>query len=71
MVAVVIGLVGGLALCAWCVRWIKSELFGVKVYDPLTFLAVPALLMIAATAAAFLPARRVARVDPASTLRAE
>ena len=52
-------------------RLIKSELYGVKTYDPLTFAAVLALLILAATAATFLPTRRIARIDPASTLRAE
>ena len=36
-------------------RLIKSELYGVQTYDPLTFFAVLALLIIAATAATFLP----------------
>lgn len=52
-------------------RLIKSELYGVQTYDPLTFFAVLALLIIAATAATFLPTRRIANIDPASTLRAE
>jgi len=71
MIAVAIGLAGGMALSALCVKWIKSELFGVKTYDPATFLAVLVLLIVAATAAAFLPTRRIAKIDPASTLRAE
>jgi predicted permease len=71
IVAVGIGLAGGLALSALSVRLIKSELYGVKTYDPLTFAVVLALLVLAATAAAFLPTRRIAGIDPASTLRAE
>ena len=71
MIAVAIGSAGGMALSALCVKWIKSELFGVKTYDPLTFFAVLVLLIVAATAAAFLPTRRIAKIDPASTLRAE
>lgn len=71
IVAVSLGLAGGLALSAVSVRLIKSELYGVQTYDPLTFLAVLALLIIAATAATFLPTRRIANIDPASTLRAE
>jgi putative ABC transport system permease protein len=71
IVAVLLGLGGGLALSAISVRLIKSELYGVKVYDPLTFIAVLLLLLLAATAATFLPTRRIARIDPASTLRAE
>jgi len=69
--AVALGLAGGLALSAVSVRLIRSELYGVKTYDPFTYVAVLALLIVAATAAAFLPTRRIARIDPASTLRAE
>jgi ABC-type antimicrobial peptide transport system permease subunit len=69
--AVGMGIVGGLALSALSLSLIKSVLYGVKTYDPLTFVAVLALLIVAATAAAFLPTRRIARIDPASTLRAE
>ena len=71
IIAVSLGLAGGLALSAVSVRLIKSELYGVQTYDPLTFLAVLALLIIAATAATFLPTRRIANINPASTLRAE
>jgi putative ABC transport system permease protein len=69
--AVLLGLGGGLALSAISVRIIKSELYGVQIYDPLTFVAVLLLLILAATAATFLPTRRIAHIDPASTLRAE
>jgi hypothetical protein len=65
------GTAAGLALAAVAVRIIKSELYGVKVYDPLTFVVVLLLLLLAATAATFLPTRRIAHIDPASTLRAE
>jgi ABC-type antimicrobial peptide transport system permease subunit len=69
--AVLLGLAGGFALSAVPVRMIKSELYGVQTYDPLTFVAVLLLLIIAAAAATFLPTRRIAQIDPASTLRAE
>ena len=38
-------------------------------YDPATYLVVPALLLLGATAAAAAPARRALRADPASALR--
>lgn len=69
--AVALGLAGGLALSAVSVRLIKSQLYGVQIYDPVTFVAVLLLLIFAATAATFLPTRRIAHIDPASTLRAE
>jgi predicted permease len=69
--AVGLGMIAGLALAAVAVRVIKSELYGVQIYDPLTFVAVLLLLILAAIAATFLPTRRIAHIDPASTLRAE
>lgn len=69
--AVSLGLAGGLVLSAVSVRLIKSELYGVQIYDPLTFVAVLLLLILAAAAATFLPTRKIALIDPASTLRAE
>jgi predicted permease len=71
IIAVAFGLAGGLALSALTLRVMKSELYGVKIYDPLTFATVLALILLAATPAAFLPTRRIARIDPASTLRSE
>jgi predicted permease len=71
VVTVAMGLTGGLILSALCLQLIKSELYGVKTYDPVTFAAVLALLIIAALLATFLPTRRIARIDPAATLRAE
>ncbi|HVG92343.1 MAG TPA: FtsX-like permease family protein, partial [Alphaproteobacteria bacterium] len=69
--AVGFGMAAGLALAAVAVRIIRSELYGVKIYDPVTFVAVLLLLILTATAATFLPTRKIALIDPASTLRAE
>ena len=58
--------------CAWAAsRLLEGYLFGVQAQDPWTVLAVTALLALAGLAAAFLPARRAALVDPATALRAE
>ena len=46
-------------------------LFGVTRLDPVTYLGVIALLLVAAAIACIVPARRATRVDPAITLRAE
>jgi len=71
MVAVACGLVAGLALSALVTRLISSELYGVKAYDPVTFIAVLGILALTALMAAFAPTMRIARIDPALTLRAE
>jgi putative ABC transport system permease protein len=67
----VTGIVLGLAASLLLTRFISSLLFAVKAYDPLTFSAVSALLMLAALAASFVPAYRVTAVDPVNALRQE
>jgi ABC-type lipoprotein release transport system permease subunit len=46
-------------------------LFEVQTYDPLTFGAVALMLGLVTLFAAFIPARRAARVDPMVALRHE
>lgn len=64
---VVIGLVLGLAMS----RALQSLLYGARAVEPLAFIGAPALLIAVGVAAAFLPARRASRVDPATTLRSD
>jgi len=52
-------------------RFMSTLLFGVTPTDPATFIGVSAVLVAAATAASYLPARRATRVDPIIALRAE
>ncbi|HET6603008.1 MAG TPA: ABC transporter permease [Xanthomonadaceae bacterium] len=66
-----IGLVIGFIGAALLGRYIESQLFGVGAYDPLTFLGVAMLILLAALAAGALPARRATRVDPLVALREE
>lgn len=65
------GVVLGLVAAAGLMRLMKSVLFGVSPLDPLTYAAVPILLIVAAVLASYLPACRAASVDPAEALRTE
>jgi ABC-type antimicrobial peptide transport system permease subunit len=60
-----IGVTAALALS----QTIASSLYGVTPRDPLTFASCTLLLVGAAVLSCLLPARRAARVDPASVLR--
>jgi ABC-type antimicrobial peptide transport system permease subunit len=66
-----VGLAVGLAAALALSRQITSQLFGVQPTDPRTIGSVLALMVVVALAAAYLPARRAARVDPLIVLRSE
>jgi len=70
-VFVVIGLAIGIGGAALLARGMRGLLFGVTPLDPLTFVGVTVLLGGIALLATYIPARRAARVDPISALRAE
>jgi putative ABC transport system permease protein len=65
------GVVAGFGIAAVLTRTMASLLFEIAPFHPPTFAAVAALLLLAALAACYVPARRALRVDPGMTLRAE
>jgi ABC-type antimicrobial peptide transport system permease subunit len=68
---VVAGIAIGLLLSAAVTRLLSSLLYHVAATDPLTFAAVPSILLLISIAAALIPARRATRVAPTAALRYE
>ena len=66
-ISIVIGAAGAFA----ATRLLNSLLFGVSASDPITFVAIIFLIAVVAFLAAWLPARRAARVDPIIALRTD
>ena len=66
-----LGLIAGLILCVGALRALRSVLYGVGVYDAPTILAVVLTLAAVTLLATTVPALRIARIDPAKTLRDE
>ena len=66
-----VGLVLGLVLCAIALRAMRSVLYGVGVYDAPSILAVVGTLALVTLLAATVPTLRIAKIDPATTLREE
>jgi ABC-type antimicrobial peptide transport system permease subunit len=64
---VALGVVGALAMT----RLMRTLLYDVSATDPLTFIQVGLLLVLAATLACYVPARMATRVDPMIALRYE
>jgi putative ABC transport system permease protein len=67
LIGVAIGIAGALALT----RFLTSLLYSVMPNDPVTFIAVSAILILVALLACYVPARRAAKVDPMVALRHE
>lgn len=65
------GSVTGLAGALVCASLLRRFLFEVRPFDPLTFCAVPALMLLLALVAAWVPARRAASINPMAALRSE
>jgi putative ABC transport system permease protein len=61
----------GVAAAFWLTQTMQSLVFAVSTTDPMTFAVVPALLILVALFACYVPARRAMRVDPVRVLRAD
>jgi ABC-type antimicrobial peptide transport system permease subunit len=61
----------GLVLATWAGRLVAGFLFGVDAFDAPTYGAAAAFVIVVSLVASYLPARRVASLDPAEVLRAE
>ena len=68
---VAIGSAAGLVVAWWAGRFLQSFLHEIDARGPGTLVAVGAVLIVTAVVAAWIPARRASRVDPATVLRAD
>jgi ABC-type antimicrobial peptide transport system permease subunit len=68
---VLLGVALGIAASLVVTRLVKSLLLGVSATDPLTFVAIAALLTLVALLACYIPARKAMKVDPMAALRCE
>ena len=71
MLLTLAGLVIGIAVGLLATRVLSDMLYGVTTTDPLTFIGVPAFLLLVAFLACYIPARRATRIDPLVALRYE
>jgi predicted permease len=66
-----VGVAIGLGAAAGLTRLMSALLYGITPLDPVTYAAVPVLVVVATVLASYLPARRAASVDPVEALRSE
>jgi putative ABC transport system permease protein len=71
LLVVVVGIAAGVAGAAALSRLLSALLYEVSATDPVTFVAIAALLLLVGTMAGYLPARRATKVDPMVAIRSE
>lgn len=69
MTAALLGIAVGLGLAAATLPVMRGVLYGVGVYDATTLVAVAITLALVAALATVIPTLRIAKIDPATTLR--
>jgi putative ABC transport system permease protein len=65
------GIAAGLLVSVFAARLLAAQVWKVSTFDPVSFAAVSALLLVAGLQACYWPARRAAGVDPIIALRHE
>jgi putative ABC transport system permease protein len=71
MLTIAAGLAVGLPLAWGFARLMASLIFGVTANDAATFVSIPLALVVAASLAIYIPARRATKIDPIVALRYE
>ena len=71
LVQAMLGLITGVPIAWLCVRFVESQLYEVKGIDAVVLITSILTLIVAASLAGFVPARRAASIDPAKALRTE
>jgi putative ABC transport system permease protein len=71
LVVTAAGIVAGVSVALAATRALRTLLFQVAPTDPATFIVAPALVLLTAAAASWLPAARASRADPCEVLRAD
>jgi putative ABC transport system permease protein len=64
-----LGIVAGTGISLWASRFVGGLVFGLPPHEPATLVGAAVLLCAMGTAAAWLPARRAAQMDPVAVLR--
>jgi ABC-type antimicrobial peptide transport system permease subunit len=64
-------LAAGIPAALALTRFVQKTLYGIEATDPASFTAAAVLMMLVGAVAAWIPARRAARVDPIQALRNE
>ncbi len=65
----VAGIAIGLVIASATMRFLSAILYGVSTDDPITYITITCVVVIAALLACYLPSRRAAEVDPVLALR--